>query len=162
MWQKLTHDEANILHKSSSGSGSLWNAAGTFEEVCVTKWAKERLEDLLTHVQSKDPHVTIVRMKECNGDANLWIVRGKKKCGFDFEITLEWTANVAGEDINGTIKILEASPDTLDELQLEVKAIENKQKQGKHLHPEAAKQARTLATKLEEALNAFYIELQNK
>lgn len=162
MRQRLTHEEANTLHKSSSGSGSLWNAAGTFEEVCVTKWAKERLEDLLTQVQSKDPHVKIETIKECNGDANLWIVRGKKKCGFDLEITLEWTANVEGEDVKGTIKILEASPDTLDDLEFEVRAIENKQKQCKHLHPEAVKRARTLATKLEEALNAFYVELQNK
>lgn len=120
------------------------------------------MDQLLTQIESKDPHVIVTRIKDCQGDANLWIVRGKKKCGFDFEITLEWTACVEGEDICGTIKILEASPDNLDDLEIEVKAEEGKDNQRKHLHPEAVRRARTLASKLEEALSVFYVELQNK
>jgi hypothetical protein len=66
--------------------------AGTFEERDWTEWAKKRLGELC----KEPPHdgygggdvgrVRVTSITVDGGHANTWLVRGKKKCGFDFQV----------------------------------------------------------------------------
>ena len=51
--------------------------AGTFEERSATPWAKERLTELLKAFSSGGVAMTAV--SSITGDANIWMVRGKKR-----------------------------------------------------------------------------------
>ena len=53
--------------------------AGTFEERTVTEWAKERLTQLVKAASM--PDVVVDDVTSVTGDANIFIVRGKKRCG---------------------------------------------------------------------------------
>ncbi|KAJ4871913.1 chaperone binding [Raphanus sativus] len=62
--------------------GSLWNKAGTWEEKNLTKWATDRLKELLGSVgslQFSSGKAGIVDVNRCVGDAFLVTVRNKKK-----------------------------------------------------------------------------------
>jgi activator of HSP90 ATPase len=69
----------------------------------------------------------VVGVKKCEGDANVVMIRGKPRHGFDFETTLEWRASfgeTGGEDedededaveVRGTIHIPEFSRDCAED-----------------------------------------------
>ena len=63
------HDHHIALHVTPQ--------AGTFEERSATPWAKERLTELLKAFSSGGVAVTVV--SSITGDANIWMVRGKKR-----------------------------------------------------------------------------------
>ncbi len=88
----------------SSTQISAWNSAGTWEERGHTDWAKARLEALVVERGTFDldgafegRKVEIVGVKKCEGDANVVMIRGKPRHGFDFETTLEWRATFEAE-----------------------------------------------------------------
>ena len=40
--------------------------------------------------------VSITALASCSGEAHQWLVRGKKRAGFEFEVTLKWRAALPG------------------------------------------------------------------
>ena len=64
------------------------------------------------------------------GDATVAVVRGTPRHGFDFELTLKWSADWEGAEVKGSTVVAEASMDTLadgaDELCLEGKLADEK------------------------------------
>ncbi|EQC25395.1 hypothetical protein SDRG_16722 [Saprolegnia diclina VS20] len=84
--------------------GSAWNTAGTFEQRDFTKWAKGRLEELLSSVEVLHSSTTIRTkpVKDLKGDASVCVIRGKKRFLFDFEFTLEW--ETVGLNAKGKLK----------------------------------------------------------
>jgi activator of HSP90 ATPase len=68
--------------------------AGTFEERNVTDWAKERLKELLVGCEcgpsQQGASVTLTEVTSCSGEAHQWLVRGKKRGGFEFALHLKW------------------------------------------------------------------------
>ncbi|PNG99236.1 hypothetical protein TSOC_014991, partial [Tetrabaena socialis] len=63
------------LHLSGSGAPP---PAGTFEERGATAWAKGRLTELVRALELAGGQVTVVDVSSCEGEANIFIVRGKK------------------------------------------------------------------------------------
>lgn len=67
---------------------------GTFEERDCSKWAKEQLKELLVGVEAPATtsggagasavSVCITELASCSGEAQQWIVRHKKRAGFEF------------------------------------------------------------------------------
>ncbi len=51
--------------------------AGTFEERNMLQWAKGRCDALMVGLTSGS--VTTSKVASCSGDANIFIVRGKKR-----------------------------------------------------------------------------------
>ncbi|GAX83043.1 hypothetical protein CEUSTIGMA_g10469.t1 [Chlamydomonas eustigma] len=120
--RKLTEEEIRaqqeVEREKSQLGGSLWNHAGTFEERNVSKWAQDRLKDLLAGCSAGG--VTITEVSSVIGDANIWMVRGKKRHGFSFEISMSWKMEAAGGiSVSGTLKIPNADVEDLDDLTLE-------------------------------------------
>lgn len=64
--------------------------AGTFEERDYTAWAKGRLSELMQGTSfgsSPSCSCSISSVTVDKGHANTWFVRGKKRHGFDFEVS---------------------------------------------------------------------------
>lgn len=104
--------------------GSAWNQAGTWEEKCVTKWATNRIEELLLTLeplQLKEGHAQVTEVSGCVGEASLVTVRNKKRHGFCYEITLKFKGDWRdSKGLEGTLKVPEASYNDLDDIELEV------------------------------------------
>ncbi|GIL44600.1 hypothetical protein Vafri_2125, partial [Volvox africanus] len=120
--RKLTDQEkAELERQASATAASAWNAAGTFEERGATPWAKSRLTELILKRELPGRDVTVVDVNSCEGEANIFIVRGKKRCGFDFELQLAWKATPRPEaiEIRGHCKVLNFSSDDPDDLEVQ-------------------------------------------
>lgn len=73
----------------------------------MTDWAKDRLRELLEgsgngfqaahSTQQSNVMVCITGLSSCTGEAHQWLVRGKKRGGFEFELVLNWRAEL-GDD----------------------------------------------------------------
>lgn len=103
--------------------GSLWNQAGTWEEKCLTKWATERIKELLLGIEPlklEDGQAEVTEISSCVGDATLVTVRNKKRVGYTYEITMKFKGDWREATVEGTLKVPEASYNDLDDLQLEV------------------------------------------
>lgn len=75
--------------------GSAWNQAGTWEEKSVTKWATNRIEELLLSLEPlelKDGRAQVTEVCSCVGEATLVTVRNKKWYGYTYEITMKFKA----------------------------------------------------------------------
>ncbi|GLI65481.1 hypothetical protein VaNZ11_009019 [Volvox africanus] len=120
--RKLTDQEkAELERQASATAASAWNAAGTFEERGATPWAKFRLTELILNRELPGGDVTVVDVNSCEGEANIFIVRGKKRCGFDFELQLAWkaTSRPGAIESRGNCKVLNFSSDDPDDLEVQ-------------------------------------------
>lgn len=84
-------------------NGSVWNAAGTWEERVHTPWAVKRLRELVESlgeltVPDTDVGGTVVvritKVLSVDGDAQVTSARGKRKHIYDLKIELEWEVNL--------------------------------------------------------------------
>ncbi|GFR47177.1 hypothetical protein Agub_g8870, partial [Astrephomene gubernaculifera] len=119
--RKLTDQEKEELERQASANGaSAWNAAGTFEERNASAWAKARLKELLVGLRLAGGEVEVLDVNSCEGEANIFLVRGKKRCGFDFELQLAWKAvpRPGAVEIRGHCKVLNFSSDDPDDLEV--------------------------------------------
>lgn len=128
--KKLSEEEAaeqaqRLTHVASGASA--WNAAGTWEERPVPlSWVQEQLGLVLAEVahRHQGAEVAVVEVTSCSGEAHQWLVRGKKRAGFELSIEFKWRAKLAGAGssvtaVTGTAKLPHAAADELDELKLE-------------------------------------------
>ncbi|KAL0292388.1 UNVERIFIED_CONTAM: hypothetical protein Scaly_2592300 [Sesamum calycinum] len=72
----------------------------------------------------------IAEVTRCSGDAFLVTVRNKKRVGYTYELTLrvegEWCIGGEKKNVKGHIDVPEFSFGELDDLQIQVKLIEDK------------------------------------
>ena len=102
---------------AAGGGGSAWNAAGTFEERPVSlDWVRAQLEELLggiCHIHSGDGGactVTVIGVGACGGEAHQWVVRGKRRAGFDLTgLTFRWRAELDASSSNSQPLVLVGS-----------------------------------------------------
>ena len=117
--QPLTAEEAAALAASTApppAGASAWNAAGTWEDRDCTAAAKAALTARLVGLEVGGGVATITALPAIAGDgACVTIVRGVARAGFDFDVTLEWTA-AGGGGVVGTARLPSCSPDDLDDL----------------------------------------------
>lgn len=131
--RKLTPNDIAISDSSNPPSlGSLWNRAGTWEEKSLTKWATDRLKELLVSVGSLEFSSGMAEVKDvsrCVGDAFLITVRNKKRVGYTYELSLkvegEWTFEDNRKKVKGRLDIPEFSFGELDDLQVDVSLNED-------------------------------------
>ncbi|KAJ4907836.1 chaperone binding [Raphanus sativus] len=114
--------------------GSLWNQAGTWEEKNLTKWATDRLKELLGSVgslQFSSGKAEIIDVNRCVGDAFLVTVRNKKRVGYTYELSLkvqgEWSFEEDTKKVKGSLDIAEFSFGELDDLEVDVKLSDDKE-----------------------------------
>lgn len=121
-------------------AGSVWNAAGTWEEKDVTSMAKSTLSQKLSGLKelevaggvlSLEPHPTI------EGDASKPVIRGKLRHIFDLSFKLKfglkWMDSSGQRKAEGTIAIADFTQDTFTESVLSPPAVELSFKEGKLL-----------------------------
>ncbi|KAF8093832.1 hypothetical protein N665_0377s0042 [Sinapis alba] len=131
--QKLTNNDV-VAAPNAPSLGSLWNKAGTWEEKSLTKWATDRLKELLGSVgslQFSSGKAEIIGVNRCVGDAFLVTVRNKKRVGYTYELALkvegEWSFEENTKKVKGTLDIAEFSLGELDDLEVDVKLSDDKE-----------------------------------
>lgn len=85
------------LPPAAEASGSVWNAAGTFEERDVSVWAQERLASMLALLEYDDDRELILEECSCGaieGSASFFTARGKTRTLFELRFELLWSATV--------------------------------------------------------------------
>ncbi|CAG7879899.1 unnamed protein product [Brassica rapa] len=130
--QKLTNND--VVAPNAPALGSLWNQAGTWEEKNLTKWATDRLKELLGSVgslQFSSGKAEIFDVNRCVGDAFLVTVRNKKRVGYTYELSLkvqgEWSVEEETKKVKGSLDIPEFSFGELDDLEVDVKLSDEKE-----------------------------------
>eukprot|EP00747_Dinoflagellata_sp_TGD_P033122 gnl/TRDRNA2_/TRDRNA2_136404_c0_seq1.p1 gnl/TRDRNA2_/TRDRNA2_136404_c0~~gnl/TRDRNA2_/TRDRNA2_136404_c0_seq1.p1 ORF type:complete len:383 (-),score=111.54 gnl/TRDRNA2_/TRDRNA2_136404_c0_seq1:58-1206(-) len=107
-------------------AGSEWNEAGTWEEKDMTPWAKDKLKELLLAATARSPSVrlpsgetaavsaSVTEVSSLTGDAQIVMVRKKRRHGFTFEAQLAFkvavgtsSAGKPGGSFTGTIVLPE-------------------------------------------------------
>ncbi|KAL8139667.1 hypothetical protein V2J09_005688 [Rumex salicifolius] len=118
---------------SSANLGSAWNAAGTWEEKNLNKWAGERIKELLTSIDSlafSNGKAEISEVSRCEGDASVVIVRNKKRVGYTYELRIkfkgEWLVGGEKRMVKGHLDIDEFSYGEVDDVQMTVSLSEDK------------------------------------
>eukprot|EP00899_Mesostigma_viride_P015057 jgi/Mesvir1/23552/Mv18249-RA.1 len=139
-----------------------WNQGGTWEERCVTKWANQRLKELLVglSVTLASATVTVREIEACKGEATVFLVRGKARHTYEMEVKLRWEAKVGMVPVEGIATIPEAAFGDVDDIQLTVD-IKNKKKESSAAE-EAAQKACTagLLPAIKEKFLLFESELR--
>lgn len=124
--KKIDVAAAVAVSAAPSANGvSVWNSAGTFEEVIHTPWAISKLREKMTALafSSVDAvnalpldSVIVVSSVEITGDASVTANRGKRKHIFDFTIKVDWKLTVmehaiSPEIITGSISMHDVTAD---------------------------------------------------
>jgi hypothetical protein len=138
--------------------------AGTFEERNLSRWGEERLRALLVGVAAPGGGPSTTGVATLTGDATAWIVRGKRRVGFEYsEVKLNWAADVGGVAVAGTAALLGASVDDYED-DLSLGSIEVSDRKAERSAAEAAAAAgvKKLLEPLRAALAAFHAELKEK
>lgn len=145
--KKLDATGEVITAAASNGVGSAWNAAGTYEEKILTPWATEYLRTVFAtgkitidqnkiHPVLRTVHpdilsiiVELTSVESITGDAQVTMLRGKRKHVCDYTIVVKWNVLLTFEDtspkvpvqINGLITIQDITADSeyeIDHLQV--------------------------------------------
>ena len=120
---------------AAAGGGSAWNSAKTFEEKDMTKWAKDRLTEMVKEKEWPFAHGDIrgtlhfKKAKKVDGDASTPVIRGTKRFLFDLNVTVQWELvpakdtleSVVGKKLKGETTCLDFSTDCGGEYELETK-----------------------------------------
>lgn len=81
-------------------------------------WVTERLTELLLGQQLGAPGAggaKLTAVASCTGEAHQWLVRGRKRAGFELEVKVE----VRGSDgPGGTLRLTQVCSDDLDEMEI--------------------------------------------
>jgi activator of HSP90 ATPase len=100
---------------SVANEGSAWNHAGTFEERNYTKWAHDKLSELLVALKVKEGNLSasIQTPEKITGDASICVVRGKKRYLYDFEFKLPFEITIDGKEktFKGSYQMMDISND---------------------------------------------------
>ena len=83
----------------------------------MTEWGRERLTELLLAASFELPNgmgtVTVAKVKDLTGDADITMMRQKKKWLFDWAFTLEWRIKELKDagPCKGSLKYPDVTPD---------------------------------------------------
>mmetsp|Transcript_7984 Transcript_7984/g.16232 ORF Transcript_7984/g.16232 Transcript_7984/m.16232 type:complete len:437 (-) Transcript_7984:72-1382(-) len=118
--------QAAVETATANGS-SVWNSAGTYEERQLSPWASSELKRCLgalaAHISSpvvpgvESADLCVSDVENVVGDAQVSMIRGKKKHLADYCADLKWTltARLAGVSetvsVNGRLQLLDISAD---------------------------------------------------
>eukprot|EP01137_Pigoraptor_chileana_P021397 Opistho-2@85032 len=87
---------------------SVWNSAGTWEERDVSKWAQSRLKELLAGTSfdcGEGVSGVISETTKVSGEAVITFPRGKKRIGYELDVSMKYTVTHSGGSHSGKIDI---------------------------------------------------------
>ncbi|KAL6785243.1 hypothetical protein ACKKBG_A03045 [Auxenochlorella protothecoides x Auxenochlorella symbiontica] len=116
--EEVARQMSEIDRLKQTTGASAWNMGGTFEERAVgMEWVKASLGELLrsTSVSVGGSTLCVAAISSCTGEAHQWLVRGRKRAGFELEVDLALTQD--GE-ARGKLCLTQISSDDLEEMQL--------------------------------------------
>jgi len=149
----------------SSKDGSAWNAAGTFEERDMTKWATDKIQDLVKGVSTvfEGPGdtsgiVEATNVSDFDGVASVSFIRGSRRYPFDFTFNVEWTATLSEGEFSGKLFFSQFTSDDED-FEAEVR-WENRDKAGNAAKPLFDHIKKDFREEVEKKLRAFIAEFQ--
>ena len=152
------------LPVANSKEGSAWNAAGTFEEKDMTKWATDKIKELVkgisTVVEIGDDSgiVEVTSVSEVDGMASVSIIRGTRRYPFDFTFNVNWTATISEGEFSGKLFYSQFTSDD-DDFDAEVK-WENREKAGKSAQVLLNHLKKDLRKEVDEKLRKFVEEFK--
>eukprot|EP00293_Proteomonas_sulcata_P003642 CAMPEP_0184326760 /NCGR_PEP_ID=MMETSP1049-20130417/142732_1 /TAXON_ID=77928 /ORGANISM="Proteomonas sulcata, Strain CCMP704" /LENGTH=223 /DNA_ID=CAMNT_0026648971 /DNA_START=513 /DNA_END=1185 /DNA_ORIENTATION=- len=118
----LSPEEAQKLRRHDSQGESSWNSAGTWEEKDFSKWATERLKELITEIQTPGglQFTDVPTVDDCS--CSVVFSRGKKKTILEIEkVKISWNnAHTEGKS-KGKVELTDVSSSSLDDFQFAVK-----------------------------------------
>jgi hypothetical protein len=107
-------DPTQLQTVEPKGGGSVWNAAGTYEEKDQTEWAKKELATILSAIRLELDGGGSVRCVEATGfqgDAGIHVVRGRKRYLFDFKFDVKFELELPDSEqlFTGEIQVADFS-----------------------------------------------------
>jgi len=115
-----------LVEGGHSTSHSAWNTAGTWEEKGIDKAkVKQVLEQGILNFKSADGKVVITEMIKCEGNTQQVISKGKKRLGFNLQITLKYEGFGNLSESSGHIKFTEVEDDGNYEHEIEAMGPED-------------------------------------
>lgn len=131
---------AAATETAAANGSSVWNSAGTYEERMLTPWAsaelQSRLGALAAHIEATDAAATgqwgayaassalqsldicVTDVDSVAGDAQVSMIRGKRKHLCDYTVELKWSlsykheaASSAAETVKGKLNVMDISAD---------------------------------------------------
>ncbi|KDO33319.1 hypothetical protein SPRG_02128 [Saprolegnia parasitica CBS 223.65] len=144
--------------------GSAWNQGNTFEERDMTKFAHDRVSELVRATVPQPctlagaPGLVVVKdIKDMSGEASIAVVRGAKRYIFDllFTVECEWKATNGTETIKGQLKFVDMSSDCGGDYDVEVVVAE------RYTHPKGKELHQALSTKASSGLQAALFQQLN-
>ncbi|KAG8470278.1 hypothetical protein KFE25_008699 [Diacronema lutheri] len=107
-------DPALAAANEAKSAGSVWNAAGTYEEKDQTEWAKACLAELLSAARTELDGGGCVRCmgaKNIAGDVGIHVVRGKKRFLFDLKLSVPFEVELPDSEklFSGEIEVTDFS-----------------------------------------------------
>ena len=109
-------DPSIPIISSSDVVGSVWNSAGTYEEKVLTPFALETLKQLLETSSFKyGQYEVVVTEAVVTGDAQVTMIRGKRKHLCDLSVSMQWQMKLEGEGsvrlAGGKLSVLDVTAD---------------------------------------------------
>jgi Activator of Hsp90 ATPase, N-terminal len=145
--------------------GSVWNAAGTFEEKDMTKWAIDKIKELVKGCSTvfqgpgdSDGIVECTNVTDFDGVASVSFIRGSRRYPFDFTFHVEWTASISEGEFSGKLFFSQFTSDD-DNHEAEVK-WENREKAGVAAKPLFEHIKKDFRSEVESKLNKFIEEFR--
>uniref|UniRef100_A0A0A9XVP9 Activator of Hsp90 ATPase AHSA1-like N-terminal domain-containing protein n=1 Tax=Lygus hesperus TaxID=30085 RepID=A0A0A9XVP9_LYGHE len=127
----VSAEEAKKLAQVPTKGVSVWNAAGTWEELSVNDFALDRMKTLYTNtvvdetVDDKHVKISIKSCKSVKGEASIVFIRGKRKCSFDMKVELEWEGTVNDDSVEGTVMLPDIDMTNVDGFDIVVKSTKS-------------------------------------
>jgi len=113
--KKLDQVPQLLQSAASSGTGSAWNTAGTFESINMTAWCTQRLTELVQSVSVDVPGGGTVSIDSVSvvGEGEVVSNRGKVKRICDFAVTIKWTLRSAdgANSLKGSSEVIDITAD---------------------------------------------------
>jgi tetratricopeptide (TPR) repeat protein len=129
-----------VAGASNGKEGSVWNAAGTFEERDMTKWATDKIKELVKGCSTvfqgpgdSDGIVECTNVSDIDGVASVSFIRGSRRYPFDFTFNVDWTASISEGEFSGKLFFSQFTSDD-DSHEAEVR-WENREKAGSAAKP---------------------------
>jgi len=112
--KRIEASTTTTVEPRTATEGSAWNSAQTWEERDLSTWGKQKVRDILD--ASTDNDVTIASVTKLDGTANITHIRGRARFMFEWTLTCDWTTMIDGKSYNGSVEVLEATNDQLEDL----------------------------------------------
>lgn len=123
--------DAAAASVANANVGSAWNAAQTWEEKDLTKWAKQQMPTYFTEEftlagsgESASYRVVMSGFSNVQGHAQITRSRGKPRFMYELSFDLDFTVSggsLGDKQHTGTVSISDVINDQLDDIESEVK-----------------------------------------